>query len=243
MVLKYKTCAIIPARSGSKVIKDKNILKFNGHPSIAYSIVASLKSKFVDKVVFSSDSNKYLKIAKKYNPNILHKRSKKNSSGNASDLDFMIEIKNFLQEEYNYYPDFFAIIRGNCPTRNVQDIDNAIKIFSKKHKNFTALRSVSKMSETSYKTFYIKNKKLCGVLNNKFLLDSLNLPKEKFKETFSGNGCIDIIKSKNLKKGIIHGSKVYPYITKNVYVDIDYNNDIKYAKFILNNFKYLKINK
>ena len=58
--------AFIPARSGSKSIKNKNIIKLNGIHLIGYSIKFSKKIKKVSKTIFSSDSKKYLKIAKKY---------------------------------------------------------------------------------------------------------------------------------------------------------------------------------
>ena len=67
--MKPKIIAFIPARSGSKSIKDKNIKILNGKPLIAWSIQACLKSKFINKVVISTDSKKYAKIAKKYGVN------------------------------------------------------------------------------------------------------------------------------------------------------------------------------
>tara|TARA_B100001057_G_scaffold309601_1_gene309608 strand:- start:12935 stop:13735 length:801 start_codon:yes stop_codon:yes gene_type:complete len=71
---------VVPARSGSKSIKHKNIKYLNGIPLIGYALSISKLIKRSEKTVFSSDSIKYLKIAKKYNPDILHLRSKKNSS-------------------------------------------------------------------------------------------------------------------------------------------------------------------
>ena len=62
-----KIIAIIPARSGSKRIKNKNIIKIFGKPMIAWTIIAAKKSKLFDKVLVSTDSNKIAKIAKKYN--------------------------------------------------------------------------------------------------------------------------------------------------------------------------------
>ena len=59
-----KIIAIIPARSGSKRIKNKNIKKIFGKPMIAWTIIAAKKSKFFDKVLVSTDSNKIAKIAK-----------------------------------------------------------------------------------------------------------------------------------------------------------------------------------
>mgnify|MGYP006156513859 CR=1 FL=1 len=61
----YKAVALIPARSGSKRIKDKNILKINGHPLLAYTIKAAIQCKLFNKVICVTDSKKYAKIAKK----------------------------------------------------------------------------------------------------------------------------------------------------------------------------------
>tara|TARA_Y100000816_G_C25928411_1_gene484110 strand:+ start:44 stop:790 length:747 start_codon:yes stop_codon:yes gene_type:complete len=238
---KLSVCAIVPARSGSKTIKNKNILKLNGYPMLAYSIVAAKKSKLVDKVVFSSDLTKYLKIAKKYKPDILHHRSRQNSSSKARDIDFLNEIYMYLKKKENYNPQIFALIRPNTPTRIVKDIDDSIKFFLKNYNFYTGLRSISQMSETSYKTFYLKNKKLCSVIGNKFNIENLNRPKEDFKNTYYGNGCIDLIKTSNLSKGITHGNKVYGFITKNIYIDVDYKNDIKLAKYFIKEKKYLSI--
>ena len=58
--------AVIPARSGSKSLKNKNIKKLLGKPLIVHSIISAKKNSLIDKVVFSSDSNKYISIAKKY---------------------------------------------------------------------------------------------------------------------------------------------------------------------------------
>ncbi len=243
MKKKLKICAIIPARSGSRKVKNKNLLPIKGHPILAYSIKIAKKSKFIQKVVFSSDSKKYLKIANRYKPDILHLRSKKNASYKATDLDFLKEISKFLIKDYKYDPDLFILLRGNCPTRNLSVLNDAIKKFSKVYHKYSSLRSVTKMSETSYKTFFIKNKKLCGAFNKKYDIESLNLPKEHFNETYAGNGYIDIIKSQSVKKNFIHGRKVLAYVNKDICVDIDYPSDIVYANYIMKNFKYFKIEK
>ena len=63
---KIDIVALIPARSGSKGLKDKNILPINGHPLLAYSIVAANQSKLIDEVYITTDSKKYSTIAKAY---------------------------------------------------------------------------------------------------------------------------------------------------------------------------------
>ena len=65
-IIKKQIWVFIPARAGSKTIKNKNIKKLNGYPLIFYTLNAAKKLKFVKKIVFSSDSQKYHKLAKKY---------------------------------------------------------------------------------------------------------------------------------------------------------------------------------
>jgi CMP-N-acetylneuraminic acid synthetase len=99
------------------------------------------------------------------------------------------------------------------------------------------MRSVSKMSESSFKTFTIKNQKLCSI-NNSYELDFFNNPKNSFANTYFPNGYIDIIKTKNILKNFIHGNKVLPYIIKDNVIDIDSKNDLEYANYIFKQNKY-----
>ena len=72
-----KLIALIPARFGSERIKDKNIINLFGHPLIAYAINAAIKTKIFDKILVSTDSLKYKKIAEKYGAEIPFLRPKK----------------------------------------------------------------------------------------------------------------------------------------------------------------------
>ena len=87
MKFKNEVWAVIPARSGSKGLKDKNIKIFKNKPLLAHSIISAKKNRFIKKIIFSSDSKRYISIAKKYGCDIYHKRSKKNSSSTSKDID------------------------------------------------------------------------------------------------------------------------------------------------------------
>ena len=82
--------AIIPARSGSKSIKDKNIKLLSGHPLIAYSIIAAKLSKKIERVIVSTDSEEYGDIAKKYGAEVPFIRPDKYSKDNSTDRYFFI---------------------------------------------------------------------------------------------------------------------------------------------------------
>ena len=102
--IKNKIWAFILARQGSKKIKNKNLLKIKGLPLIAYSLSTALSHRMIDEVYFSSDSKKYLKIAKKFGCKNLLLRNKKLAKDKSSDLDVfkdfiakMIKKKNIYQ--------------------------------------------------------------------------------------------------------------------------------------------------
>lgn len=240
--MKKNFWAIIPARSGSQSVKHKNVIKVNGRPLIAYTILVAKKILKVDKVLVSSDSKKYLNIAKKYGADLLHCRTKKNSSNTATDMDFFREIIEFYKDSSNKLPKFFLHLRPNCPIRKVNILNKAIKIFLKKQKNHSSMRSVSKMSETSYKTFEIKNSLLKGICGKSYNIEEMNKPKEFFKKTYMANGYIDILKVNNiLKKNILHGQRAIPFLIKDPVVDIDSKNDLLFAKYLISkNSKKIK---
>lgn len=238
---KINICAVIPARSGSKSIKNKNIINLCGHPILAYSIDIAVKSKIFDKVIFSSDAKKYLNIAKKYNPDYLHKRSKKNSSSLATDLDYLTEILDYLKYEHSYKPDLIALLRADNPTRNMKELVRAIKFFKKNYKKYSSLRSVNLTSENSYKTFTVSNYKLKTLISNSFNVEKSNIPKQLLKNTYAANGFLDIIKTNQIQKNHLHGNKVYALKVKNFSLDIDNQDDLQYSKFLINQKKYHKI--
>ena len=86
---KLKIIAIIPCRSGSKGVKDKNIIKLFGKPLIYYSILFAKSCSFIDRTIVSTDSKKYAKIAKKFGAEVPFLRPKKISGDSSLDIDFL----------------------------------------------------------------------------------------------------------------------------------------------------------
>jgi N-acylneuraminate cytidylyltransferase len=227
--LKPKIIAFIPARSGSKSIKDKNIKILNGKPLIAWSIQTCLKSKFINKIIISTDSKKYAKIAKKYGADEIIIRPKKISKDKSTDYEAIIHtIRNLKYSDY----DLIAHIRPTTPQRDVFDIDKAIKKFAVS--KYNSLRSVHEMSESAYKSFEISKKnQLKSIANLKFSLDDLNKPRQAFKNTYVANGVIDIYRKKFiLKNKKLFGKKVIAYITKHT-EEIDSLNQFNYINYLL----------
>ena len=229
MKLNNEVWAFIPARSGSKSIKNKNIVILKNKPLLAYSLETAKNCKLVDKIIFSSDSEKYFNIAKKYANCFFHKRTKYISSDTSTDFEVFFDfIKNFK----GVLPKFFVHLRPTTPFRDSRILDKIINKFIKKEKKYSSLRSVSFMENPIYKFVAIKNNKLFSPIFKSFSLDKLNNPRKKYSKSFFPNGYVDIIKTKSIFKGFLHGNRVMPYVNKNFVADIDSLFDLKIAVFI-----------
>tara|TARA_Y100000817_G_scaffold291547_1_gene263164 strand:+ start:118 stop:798 length:681 start_codon:yes stop_codon:yes gene_type:complete len=219
-----KIIAIIPARSGSKGIKNKNILYLGNKPLIGWAIHICITSKLFSKVYLSTDSVKYARIAKKFGPVEIIIRPKKISSNTSTDYQLIEHAIKKINLKY----DFIAHIRPTSPLRKISQMKKAIKFFMKS--NFTSLRSVHEMKETAYKTFEIRKGKLKPLKNIKFSLDRLNGPRQGFNKTYSPNGIIDIYRKKFIfKNKLLFGNKSKAFITP-FSQEIDTIDDLKYLR-------------
>lgn len=217
--------AIIPARSGSKSIKDKNIIPYKGKPLIYHSIKTALKSKYINRVIVSTDSNKYKKISTKFGAEVPFLRPKKYSSDNSIDYDYILHASKFLIKN-KYYPDIIVLLRPSTPNRTPQIVDKSIKFFIKNLKKYDSMRSVSEFSQPPQKLFMINKNRLKGFFDNTLTGEYHALPRQKYPKTYLPNGYIDIYKPKFfLKNKLLHG-RICPFITKET-LDIDYKKDLK----------------
>lgn len=221
-----KIIAVIPARSGSKSVKDKNIKLLNKKPVIAWSIEACLKSKKISKIYVSTDSVKYANIAKKFGPVEILFRPKKLSLDRSTDYEMIVHAINNINFDY----EFIAHIRPTSPLRKTFDLNKAIKLFVKS--KYNSLRSVHAMPETAYKSVEIINGKLKPLRNIKLNMDDINAPRQAFNRTYSPNGVIDIYRKKFvINNKLLFGKKVKAYETSYC-PEIDNIEDFKYIEFL-----------
>ncbi|MBO6246248.1 MAG: acylneuraminate cytidylyltransferase family protein, partial [Anaerovibrio sp.] len=123
-----KNIAIIPARSGSKGLKDKNIKLMNGKPLLAYSIEAAKESGMFDEIMVSTDSPKYADIAIQYGAGVPFLRSAENSSDTAGSWDMVLEVLNNYQKIGREF-DTVCLLQPTSPLRLAKDISDAYKDF------------------------------------------------------------------------------------------------------------------
>ena len=222
--------AIIPARSGSKGVPDKNIRLLAGFPLIAYSISAARLAENVDRVIVSTDSELYANIARKYGGEVPFLRPSEISGDNSTDYDFIKHTLNWMQDNEGLQPDYLVHLRPTTPLRNPAYIREAVERI--RHDEYgTALRSVHEMSESAYKTLEIDRDYLKCICSGSFDLDAANQPRQVFPKTYIANGYVDIYKSSyvvNNKK--ILGNKVIAYITPRIF-EVDTLEDFDYLEY------------
>lgn len=127
-----KSIAIIPARSGSKGLPDKNILPLGGKPLLAYSIEAARTSGLFDVIHVSTDSEHYADIARQYGADVPFLRSAETSSDTASSNDAIMEVLERYAQLGNTF-DAFMLLQPTSPLRTAEDIRDAFHLMEETH--------------------------------------------------------------------------------------------------------------
>ena len=232
---------IIPARSGSKGIKDKNIKNLSGKPLIAWSIEQALQSKYKMKILVSTDSEKYQKIAIEYGAEAPFLRPTDISQDLSTDLELVEHCLGYLEENENYHPDFIVQLRPTYPTRKVEILDETIKIFiEKRSQGFDSLRTIIPFDKSPFKMYTMNGTNLEPLFRNLGdLKEPYNQCRQNLPQAYLHNGYIDIFNTDIVKYDKISGDNIYGYVmTKNEYHDIDSIEDFEIVEeLILNEMK------
>ena len=215
-VKSVKNIAIIPARSGSKGLKDKNIKMLKGKPLLAYTVEAALKSGAFDCVHVSTDSESYAEIAREYGADVPFLRDAELASDTAGTWDTVRAVVRKYQELGKEF-DIVTLLQPTSPLRDAADIQNAISIFEEKEAD-----SVVSVCEVDH------SPKICNTLGeNESMEDFINTKtvgrRQDLGVFYRINGAIYIQKMDVLMEGKnLYGPKSYAYVMDKVHsVDID----------------------
>lgn len=188
MVRKTKNfLAIIPARAGSKGLKNKNIHPLFGKPLICWTIEEALKSNQISEIIVSSDSDIILELSSKY-PVTIHKRIREFAKDDTKSEDVIINILEEIKELKNNYK-YVILLQPTSPLRKSEHIEKACKKIIKEKTD--SLISVKKNSNLILKTL-IEDEK--GGLKSGFNEDFPFTPRQQLPKTYMPNGAIYISK-------------------------------------------------
>lgn len=197
MYNKSSVIAIIPARSGSKGLKNKNILNLNGLPLIAWTIKAALESTYIDNVVVSTDSIDILEIARRFGaeaPILRPREISLDSSQTYSAIEHMLDYYRLkLKQEF----EFVVLLEPTSPLRTAEDIDNAI-IKLALHPKATSIVGVGKC-ETQHPDFLV-NIGAEGYISSILETKIASKRRQDISSVFFLEGSIYISRTKSLRE-------------------------------------------
>lgn len=221
-----KIIGIIPARSGSKGLKDKNIKELCGKPLIAYTIEAAKQSGVFDCIMVSTDSEKYARIAREHGASVPFLRSSENSSDKSGSWDVVREVLANLNEKF----DIVVLLQPTSPLRTAQHIRDAVDLFFEKDAD-----TVCSVCETPHPIFW------CNTLNEDlsmmdFIKKEYQKRRQELPKSYTLNGAIYICKTKYIDNLDFYSNKSFAYVmNKNSSIDIDENLDFQLCELIIKN--------
>ena len=221
---KNPTCiALIPARSGSKRVPDKNIRPIAGHPLIAYSLAAARESGVFSDIVVSTDSQYYADISHYYGADIPFIRPAEYAGDFSPDIEWIVYTLKRLKEEGKEY-DCFSIIRPTSPFRLSKTIQQAWNIFLSED-GIDSLRAIEKCSQHPGKMWIVRGKRMFPLLP----FGSEQQPwhssaTQSLPLIYVQNASLEIAwTSVALEKGSIGGEVIVPFFTEG-YEGFDVNH-------------------
>lgn len=227
---KQKILALIPARGGSKGIKDKNIISLAGKPLIAYSIEAAKKSKYIDSIVVTTDSEKIAEVAKRYGARVPFLRPAELAADTSKTIDAVLHaIKTLKSMGENY--DTLVLLQPTQPLRTTDDIGKAIELYYESGEN--GLVSISSVDDSPLLIRSIdEDGKLINLLSQNSTCRRQDMP-----NYYKVNGCIYINKIDEINENTSFNDNKVPFIMdKEHSIDIDELSDLWMAECYLKNY-------
>ena len=224
-----KFLGLIPARAGSKGVKNKNTVLIKNKKLIEYTFDAGIKSKLLKKIIVSTNCKKVMNLKKKYKNIKFLQRSEYLSRDNSSIFDVIKDTIQREKKENNYY-DYVVLLQPTTPLKNYKIIDRGIRKITKEKGN--SLISVYQVDDNHPARMYnIKSKTLKPIFRNEQYKN-----RQKLEKIYHRDGNIYIFHTSNFDKNKKNyfGNKIIPLVLSRDYkLNIDNYLDLKIAKILL----------
>lgn len=224
-----KNIAIIPARSGSKGMKDKNIRPLNGVPLMAYTIRAAIDSGMFDRIMVSTDSEEYAQIARQWGAEVPFLRSPEVSTDTASSWAVVREVLERYEQLGETF-DTFALLQVTSPLRRGQHIIEAYQFMESKQAN--AVVAVHQIPMPIEKCRHMGEDLRMDAWNDN---DNASKPRQLFRPAYHNNGSIYLCRTEAFKcQKSIFEKECYAYLMNSMHsTDVDDLDDFQMAEAII----------
>lgn len=229
MLKNHQITALIPARGGSKRLPGKNIKPLCGKPLIAWSIEVALASKYIDRVVVSTDDEEIKQVSEQFGADVPFLRPSNLANDTASSFDVIKHTIDFLK--INQSKQLIVLLQPTSPLRLTEEIDQALEFFINKK-----AKGVVSISETEHSPLWTNTlPDSCSMLD--FIKpETQGKRSQDLPKFYRLNGSIYIYETLSLleKEKFFFDKNVYGFITSpETAVDIDTDLDFSIAEFFL----------
>lgn len=224
-----RNIAIIPARCGSKGIKDKNIKSLNGKPLLEYTIIEAKKSKIFDCIFVSTDSEKYANLSVQLGAQVPFLRSAELANDSISTWDAVKEVvKNYKTMGIEF--DNIFLLQPTSPLRTSEDILNGYNLFLKED-----AKSVIGLCKVDHSPLWCNTLPSDNCLDKFINKEILESGRQSLEQYYRINGALYILKEDALNSiESIYNNNCYGLIMdRENSIDIDEMLDFEIAEFLL----------
>ena len=226
---------LIPARGGSKGLPRKNIKLLLGKPLIAWTIEQALASKYLDRVIVSTDDKEILDISKKYGAEVPFMRPKELAMDNVKGIDVVLHaIVSLKEDDRRKQYDLIMLLQPTSPLRKSVDIDKAIEfLFLKKAK------AIVSVCEVDHHPLWANTLPEDGCMKDFIRQEIMNKNRQELSVFYRLNGAIYLAYCNYLKKyRSFIGEKTFAYVMpRERSIDIDNEVDLSLAEVLIKIFK------
>ncbi|MFA6039769.1 MAG: hypothetical protein WCV62_02380 [Candidatus Peribacteraceae bacterium] len=224
--------ALIPARSGSKTVLDKNLRCIAGKPLLVHAIEQAKHAASVGRVIVSTDSERYADIARQAGAEVPFLRPAEFAGDLSTDLEVFTHAMQWLQEHEGTVPDICVHLRPTFPLRRSEDIDAVVRILLA-DPTLDSVRSVAPARQIPFKMWTMREDKTlvpAAICDRK---EAHNLPRQLLPTAYAQNACIDAVRSSViLEKQSMTGRRIFGYLMEEN-SDIDTEEDLFRAEWKL----------
>lgn len=224
-----KNLALIPARSGSKGLKDKNIMNLNGKPLMVYTIEAAREAGVFDEIMVSTDSEVYAKIAMTHGAKVPFLRPSELATDDASTWDVARDVIRAYEELGKKF-DTVAVLQPTSPLRRAADIQAGYKTLVERDANLVVAVCEAEHSPL-WSNILPEDLSLAGFLDPAVV----KAPRQSLKKYYRINGALYIVKTSHLMKNSdLYDHRSYAVVMpKERSVDIDDRVDFLVAESLI----------
>lgn len=229
---------IIPARGGSKGIPGKNIKLLAGSPLIAWTIAEAKKSKYITRLIVSTDDGTIAAVARDCGAEVPFLRPADISKDLSPDIEFIEHALVHLKEKENFVPEIILRLPPTSPLRTAEDIDKGIETLLS-DPDADASRPIMEAPKHPYKLWKIGEDKkyLEPFLPKSFtgFEEPHNLPRQLFPKVYMHTGAMDVVRRSTIENlRSTSGRKLaYFFMTPEHSINIDHPLDFEIAEVLM----------